>query len=236
MPTSRISGNQIEETTNATLKDLDFAANDSILKLPVGTENQRPASGAIGMLRFNTTEDKVEQYLINGPDNLPGWKKVKGGGSGSGLGEFSIIKGNGRTIEEDIIIPAVNLDPVYAFEYAFTVGPACTIASGYEVTVGEGVSWVIVGDNPDTWTVMDGGYYGTKVGPGWTIIGSDDGLGEVNLIRGNSKTIDQDLIIPFTTADQEGYAFENSCSVGPVITISSGYTVTVTEGVTYEII
>ena len=38
MPTSRISGNQIEETTNATLKDLDFAANDSILKLPVGTE------------------------------------------------------------------------------------------------------------------------------------------------------------------------------------------------------
>ena len=236
MPTSRVSGNQIETTTNATLDALDFAGQSGELKLPTGTENERPASGAIGMLRFNTTEDKVEQYLINGPDNLPGWKKVKGGGSGSGLGEFSIIKGNGRTIEEDIIIPAVNLDPVYAFEYAFTVGPACTIASGYEVTVGEGVSWVIVGDNPDTWTVMDGGYYGTKVGPGWTIIGSDDGLGEVNLIRGNSKTIDQDLIIPFTTADQEGYAFENSCSVGPVITISSGYTVTVTEGVTYEII
>ena len=174
--------------------------------------------------------------MVNGPDNLPGWKKVKGGGSGSGLGEFSIIKGNGRTIEEDIIIPAVNLDPVYAFEYAFTVGPACTIASGYEVTVGEGVSWVIVGDNPDTWTVMDGGYYGTKVGPGWTIIGSDDGLGEVNLIRGNSKTIDENITIPFSTADQEGYAFEKSCSVGPAITISSGFTVTVTEGVTYEIL
>ena len=236
MPTSRISGNQIEETTNATLKDLDFAVNDSILKLPTGTENERPASGAIGMLRFNTTEDKVEQYLVNGPDNLPGWKKVKGGGSGSGLGEFSLIKGNGRTIEEDIIIPAVNLDPVYAFEYAFTVGPACTIASGYEVTVGEGVSYVIVGDNPDTWVVMDVGYYGSKVVPGWTIIGSDDGLGEVNLIRGNSRTIDENLTIPFTTLDQEGYAFEQSCSVGPSITISSGFTVTVTEGVTYEIL
>ena len=236
MPTSRISGNQIEETTNATLKDLDFAVNDSILKLPTGTENERPASGAIGMLRFNTTEDKVEQYLVNGPDNLPGWKKVKGGGSGSGLGEFSLIKGNGRTIEEDIIIPAVNLDPVYAFEYAFTVGPACTIASGYEVTVGECVSYVIVGDNPDTWVVMDGGYFGSKVGPGWTIIGSDDGLGEVNLIRGNSRTIDENLTIPFTTLDQEGYAFEQSCSVGPSITISSGFTVTVTEGVTYEIL
>ena len=236
MPTSRISGNQIEETTNATLKALDFAVDTAILKLPTGTENERPASGAIGMLRFNTTEDKVEQYLVNGPDNLPGWKKVKGGGSGSGLGEFSLIKGNGRTIEEDIIIPAVNLDPVYAFEYAFTVGPACTIASGYEVTVGEGVSCVIVGDNPDTWTVMDGGYYGSKVGPGWTIIGSDDGLGEVNLIRGNSRTIDENLTIPFTTLDQEGYAFEQSCSVGPSITISSGFTVTVTEGVTYEIL
>ena len=236
MPTSRISGNQIEETTNATLKDLDFAVNDSILKLPTGTENERPASGAIGMLRFNTTEDKVEQYLVNGPDNLPGWKKVKGGGSGSGLGEFSLIKGNGRTIEEDIIIPAVTEDPVYAFEYAFTVGPACTIASGYEVTVGEGVSYVIVGDNPDTWVVMDGGYFGSKVGPGWTIIGSDDGLGEVNLIRGNSRTIDENLTIPFTTLDQEGYAFEQSCSVGPSITISSGFTVTVTEGVTYEIL
>ena len=236
MPTSRISGNQIEETTNATLKALDFAVDTAILKLPTGTENERPASGAIGMLRFNTTEDKVEQYLVNGPDNLPGWKKVKGGGSASGLGEFSLIKGNGRTIEEDIIIPAVTEDPVYAFEYAFTVGPACTIASGYEVTVGEGVSYVVVGDNPDTWVVMDGGYFGSKVGPGWTIIGSDDGLGEVNLIRGNSRTIDENLTIPFTTLDQEGYAFEQSCSVGPSITISSGFTVTVTEGVTYEIL
>ena len=136
MPTSRISGNQIEETTNATLKALDFAVDTAILKLPTGTENERPASGAIGMLRFNTTEDKVEQFMVNGPDNLPGWKKVKGGGSASGLGEFGIIKGNGRTIEEDIIIPAVNLDPPYAFEYSFTVGPTVTVASGYTLTVG----------------------------------------------------------------------------------------------------
>ena len=236
MPTSRVSGNQIETTTNATLNALDFAGNSGELKLPTGTEAQRPASGAIGMIRFNTTEDKVEQFLVNGPDNLPGWKKVKGGGSASGLGEFGLIKGNGRDIEEDIIIPAVNLDPPYAFEYAFTVGPTVTVASGYTLTVGEGVSYVIVGDNPDTWVVMDGGYFGSRVGPGWTIIGSDDGLGEVNLIRGNSRTIDENLTIPFTTLDQEGYAFEQSCSVGPVITISSGFTVTVTQGVTYEII
>ena len=236
MPTSRVSGNQIETTTNATLDALDFAGQSGELKLPTGTENERPASGAIGMLRFNTTEDKVEQFMVNGPDNLPGWKKVKGGGSASGLGEFGLIKGNGRDIEEDIIIPAVNLDPPYAFEYAFTVGPTVTVASGYTLTVGEGVSYVIVGDNPDTWVVMDGGYFGSRVGPGWTIIGSDDGLGEVNLIRGNSRTIDENLTIPFTTLDQEGYAFEQSVSVGPSITISSGFTVTVTEGVTYEIL
>ena len=236
MPTSRISGNQIEETTNATLKGLDFAVDTAILKLPTGTENERPASGAIGMLRFNTTEDKVEQYLINGPDNLPGWKKVKGGGSASGLGEFGLIKGNGRTIEEDLIIPAITTDPPFAFEQAFTVGPTCTIASGYTLTVSPGVAYTVVGDNPDTWTAMDSGGFASKVGPGWTIIGSDDGLGEFNLIRGNSRTIDQNLIIPFSTADQEGYAFEKSVSVGPVITISSGFTVTVTEGVTYEII
>ena len=236
MPTSRISGNQIEETTNATLKGLDFAVQEGELKLPTGTENERPASGAIGMLRFNTTEDKVEQYMINGPDNLPGWKKVKGGGSASGLGEFGLIKGNGRTIEEDLIIPAITTDPPFAFEQAFTVGPTCTIASGYTLTVGEGVAYTVVGDNPDTWTAMDSGGFASKVGPGWTIIGSDDGLGEFNLIRGNSRTIDQNLIIPFSTADQEGYAFEESVSVGPSITISSGFTVTVTEGVTYEII
>ena len=236
MPTSRISGNQIETTTNATINGLDFAVQEGELKLPVGTENERPASGAIGMLRFNTTEDKVEQYLINGPDNLPGWKKVKGGGSASGLGEFGLIKGNARSIEEDIIIPAVTEDPPFAFEQAFTVGPVVTIASGYTLTVGQGVAYTVVGDNPDTWVVMDGGEFAGKVGPGWTIIGSDDGLGEVNLIRGNSRTIDENLTIPFSTADQEGYAFEKSVSVGPSITISSGFTLTVTEGVTYEII
>ena len=110
------------------------------------------------------------------------------------------------------------------------------IMAGLEQVLGMDNGLLCVGDNPDTWVVMDGGYFGSKVGPGWTIIGSDDGLGEVNLIRGNSRTIDENLTIPFTTLDQEGYAFENSCSVGPTITISSGFTVTVTEGVTYEII
>ena len=235
MPTSRVSGNQIENTTSVTINALDFAGNSGELKMPTGTELQRPASPAIGMIRFNTTEDKAEQYVINGPGNIPGWVKVKGGGAGGGLGEFSIIKGNSRTIDEDLIIPAVTEDPVFAFEQAFTVGPVVTISSGYSVTVGEGVAYSIVGDNPATWTAMDSGGVASKVGPGWTNIGSDDGLGDLNLIRGNPKSIDQTLIIPFNAAANE-FAFEESVTVGPSITISSGNTVTVSVGVTYEIL
>ena len=234
MPTSRVSGNQIENTTNVTINALDFAGNSGELKVPVGTEAQRPASGAIGMMRFNTTEDRVEQYVINGPGNSPGWVKVKGGGSSSGLGVYGLIKGNSRSIEESISIPAITESPVYAFDNAFTVGPVITITSGNTVTVGEGVDWTIVETGEEENTIDSGGF-ASKVGPGWTNIGSDDGLGEFNLIRGNSKTIDQNLVIPYNPAGGD-YAFQESCTVGPSVTISSGFTVTVSSGVTYEIL
>tara|TARA_X000000368_G_scaffold159950_1_gene126047 strand:+ start:828 stop:1532 length:705 start_codon:yes stop_codon:yes gene_type:complete len=234
MPTSRVSGNQIEETTNVTINALDFAGNSGELKMPVGTENERPASSAIGMIRFNTTEDKAEQYVINAPGNVPGWVKVKGGGSGGGLGEFGLIKGNARTIDEDIDIPANTESPIFSFDGCFTVGPSVTISSGYTVTVGLGVDYTIVGGE-NTMFAVDAGGVASKVGPGWLNIGSDDGLGELNLIRGNPKTIDQTLIIPFNPSANE-YAFEKSVTVGPSVTITSGNTITVTEGVTYEIL
>ena len=235
MPTSRVDGNQIENTTTAVITALDFFGNSGELNLPKGTESQRPASPAVGMLRFNTTEDKVEQYtLTGGQQNQPGWVNVKAGGSASGLGLYGIIKGNSRSIEENIQIPAITDTPLYAFDNAFTVGPTITITSGNTVTVGLGVDWTIVetGEEPNT---LDSGGFASKIGPGWTNIGSDDGLGEFNIIRGNSKTIDQNLIIPFNPSAGD-YAFENSFSVGPTITITSGNTVTVSSGVTYDII
>ena len=235
MPTSRIDGNQIENTTTAVITALDFFGNSGELKIPVGTEAQRPASPAIGMLRFNTTEDKVEQYTLTGNQGGAGWVKVKGGGSSSGLGEYGIIKGNSKSIDENIVIPAITESPVYAFDNAFTVGPIVTISSGYTLTVGLGVDYSIIGDNPAGLTVLDSGGFASKIGPGWTNIGSDDGLGEFNLIRGNSKTIDQNIIIPFNPSAND-YAFQESFSVGPTITITSGNTVTVSSGVTYEII
>ena len=232
MPTSRVSGNQIENTTNLNITGLDFAGNSGKLKLPTGTEAQRPASGAIGMIRFNTTEDRAEQYVINGPDNVPGWAKVKGGGGATGLGVYGLIKGNSRSIDENIDIPAISES--YAFDNAFTVGPVITISSGYTVTVGEGVDWTIVETGFEPNTLGSGGFAG-KIGPSWANIGSDDGIGEFNLIRGNSRTIDQNLVIPFNPSTND-YAFEESFSVGPTITITSGNTVTVSSGVTYEIL
>ena len=234
MPTSRVSGNQIENTTNATLNALDFAGNSGELKLPTGTEAQRPASSAIGMMRFSTTEDKVEQYVISGPGNAPGWVKVKGGGSSGGLGAYGLIKGNPRTIDENISIPANTESPVFSFDGCFTVGPTITISSGYTVTVGLGVDYTIVGGE-DTMFAVDAGGAASKVGPGWMNIGSDDGLGELNLIRGNPRSIDQTLVIPFDPSADD-FAFEQSVTVGPNVTISSGNTLTVTSGVTYEVL
>ena len=80
MPTSRASGNQIEDTTNALLTELAFATQNSVLKFPIGTESQRPSNPAVGMLRFNTTNDRPEQYMNVASNNQPGWKEIKGGG------------------------------------------------------------------------------------------------------------------------------------------------------------
>lgn len=234
MPTSRASGNQIEETTNALLSQLTFATQNSVLKLPVGTELQRPANPAVGMLRYNTTLDRAEQYQNVATNNQPGWKEIKGGGGGAGLGEYQLIRGNARTIEEDLIIPdntAVN----YGFEYAFTVGPEITIASPYTLTVPEGTTYTIVdtGDEPNTLDIGTGA--GSIIGPQWTNIGSGDGLGTYQLIRGNPRTISENITIPFD-ASSNNYAFEDSYSVGPEITIASGFTITVSDGVTYQIL
>ncbi|AOV60864.1 hypothetical protein KNT15_gp199 [Synechococcus phage S-CAM22] len=235
MPTSRVSGNQIENTTNVTINGLSFASQTAVLKLPVGNgTTQRPQNPVIGLLRFNTDEDRVEQYVNLAQNSQPGWVKVKGGGSSAGLGEYGLIKGNARTIDNNIVIPANTDSPFYSFDFAFTVGPNITVASGTTVTVGEGVDWTIVetGTEPNT---LDTGGLASKIGPQWTNIGSSDGLGEYNLIRGNSRSIDQNLTIPFNPSNAD-YAFENSFSVGPIITVSSGYTLTITNGVTYEIL
>ena len=185
MPTSRISGNQIENTTSATITGLSFNGQSGALKLPTGNgTTQRPQNPVVGLIRFNTDEDRLEQYVNVATNSQPGWVKVKGGGASSGLGSYGLIKGNARTIVE----------------------------TGLEKNT------------------LDTGGLASKIGPQWTNIGSSDGLGEYNIIRGNSRSIDQNLTISFNPSIGD-YAFENAFSVGPIITVSSGYTLTIANGI-----
>tara|TARA_B100000035_G_C21027232_1_gene566760 strand:+ start:35 stop:730 length:696 start_codon:yes stop_codon:yes gene_type:complete len=230
MPTSRISGNQIDQNLEITISSLTFAGQSGELTFPKGTAGQRPGSPGAGMLRFNTTEDRIEQYS----PGLVDWRTIKGGAGAGGLGEFSIIRGNANNIDEDIDIPT-NAEEDYLFENAFTIGPVITINSGNTVTVPVGSSWTIVetGDEPNCLDVS--GPYGAIIGPQWTNLGSSDGLGTHSLIRGNPRSISENITLPNTPVD-DGGAFVRAYSVGPTITITSGNTVTLSSGTSWEII
>lgn len=145
MATTRISDNQIDETTSAVISTLSFLNTTSVLKIPVGDENNRPGSPVVGMIRFNTTNDAAEIYVADSDgDGNAGWIGLgSGGGSGAAnvLGDYNQIRGNPKTIAEDLVIPDPASDPTY--ENAFTVGPKITIASPYSVTIPNTVTWTI---------------------------------------------------------------------------------------------
>ena len=144
MSITRISDNQIDEATSAIITTLSFLNTNSVFKIPVGDENNRPASPAVGMLRFNTTNDKAEVYVADSDgDGNPGWINLGAGAGGAAnlLGTYSNIRGNPKTIAEDIEIPEPSTDPTY--ENAFTIGPTITIASGFTITVPNTVIWRI---------------------------------------------------------------------------------------------
>ena len=144
MATTRISDNQIDEATSAIITTLSFLNTNSVFKIPVGDEANRPGTPAVGMLRFNTTNDKAEIYVADADgDGNAGWINL---GAGAGvaanlLGAGSNIRGNPKTIAEDIIIPDPATDPTY--ENSFTIGPSLSIGTGYTVTVPNNVVWRI---------------------------------------------------------------------------------------------
>lgn len=144
MATTRVSNNQIDEATSAIITTLSFLNTTSVFKVPVGNTDTRPGSPAVGMLRFNTDNDKAEIYVADADgDGNAGWINLGAGAGGSAnvLGDNNNIRGNPKTIAEDIIIPDPSSDPSY--ENAFTIGPALTIASGYTVTIPNTVVWRI---------------------------------------------------------------------------------------------
>ena len=70
MATTRISDNQIDEATAATITTLNFLNTNSEFKIPVGDTATRPGTPAIGMMRFNSENDKaIACYLHNGKEN-----------------------------------------------------------------------------------------------------------------------------------------------------------------------
>ena len=55
-----------------------------------------------------------------------------------------MIRGNARTISENITVPYDPSNGDYAYEFAYSVGPQMTIANGYSLTLSDGVIYQIL--------------------------------------------------------------------------------------------
>ena len=62
MAITKISGNQIADSTQAIITTLNFLNTNSVLRIPSGTTAQRPTGVSVGTLRFNTSLDSAEIY------------------------------------------------------------------------------------------------------------------------------------------------------------------------------
>ena len=138
MALTKISGNQITDSTSAIITTLSFLNTGSVFRLPAGTTAQRPTGISVGTMRFNTTLDAAEVYKADDGTGSAGWSSVAGGGPS--LGTDSIIRTNPTTISENITV-----GPTAGAEFAngMSAGPI-TVASGYTVTVESGGSWSVV--------------------------------------------------------------------------------------------
>jgi|TARA_R100000030_G_scaffold22379_3_gene16077 hypothetical protein len=140
MAITKISGNQIADSTAAIITTLSFLNQTSVFRLPTGTQANRPTGVSVGTLRFNTDIDAAEIYKADDGTGSAGWASVAGGGPS--LGDDSIIRTNNDTISENITVgPSANGDD--KFTNGMSAGPI-EIANGYTVTVESGASWSIV--------------------------------------------------------------------------------------------
>ena len=138
MAITKISGNQISQSTSAIITTLRFFSTNSVFRLPAGTTGNRPTGISVGTMRFNTSLDSAEIYKADDGTGSAGWSPVAGGGPS--LGTDSIIRTNPTTISENITV-----GPTAGNEFAngMSAGPI-TIGNGYTVTVESGGSWSVV--------------------------------------------------------------------------------------------
>lgn len=137
MAISRISGNQISTSTEAIITTLSFLNANSVLRVPSGTQAQRPTGVSVGTIRFNTDVDAAEIYKADDGSGSAGWAPISGGGPS--LGEDSVIRTNPNTISENITV-----GPTAGSEFAngMSAGPI-TIANGYTITIESGGAWSV---------------------------------------------------------------------------------------------
>ena len=138
MALTKISGNQISQSTSAIITTLSFFSTNSVFRLPAGTTGNRPTGISVGTMRFNTSLDSADIYKADDGTGSAGWSPVAGGGPS--LGTDSIIRTNPTTISENITV-----GPTAGNEFAngMSAGPI-TIGNGYTVTVESGGSWSVV--------------------------------------------------------------------------------------------
>ena len=137
MAISRISGNQISTSTEAIISTLSFLNQTSVLRIPAGTQANRPTGVSVGTIRFNTDVDAAEIYKADDGTGSAGWSPISGGGPS--LGSDSVIRTNPNTISENITVgPSAGSE----FANGMSAGPM-TIANGYTVTVESGGAWSV---------------------------------------------------------------------------------------------
>ena len=114
----------ISTIKNTTIDDTGFLA------LPQGTTAQRVGIATTqGMIRYNTTTNKVEGYYEPGSN----WKPIGGGAAGGGSDEVFVE--NTMTVSTDYELTAG--------KSASSVGPI-TINSGITVTIPSGQNWIVL--------------------------------------------------------------------------------------------
>ena len=137
---TKIIGNQIDATTRAIMEALQVTEQ---INLPALNQAAVDALGtpAYGTLVYNTTEDMAQIYKADAAQGVPGWDDV--GGGGPSVGEDSIIRTNGTTINETLTVgPSANGG--VEFTNGFSAGPI-QVANGNTVTVETGAQWFILG-------------------------------------------------------------------------------------------
>jgi hypothetical protein len=138
---TKIIGNQIDQVTRAIMEALQVTEQ---INLPALNQSQVNALGtpAYGTLVYNTTEDMAQIYKADAAQGVPGWDDV--GGGGPSLGEDSIIRTNGKNIQENITV-GVTANGGAEFANGATIGPV-QIDNGFTVTVENGAAWNIIGE------------------------------------------------------------------------------------------